>query len=221
MSNINSKWWEPDKIIKDLIWDDLVASSKYAKGKMLDVGCGDKPYYQIFKNKINSYTGIDKFNKNADIKVDFLEAKIENQSYDTVICTQVLEHIEDPKKLLGKINKILKKNGILILTVPFMGTLHEIPNDYYRFTRYSITKLLNGTGFKITYIKEEGNWISSIANLICFYLESTFNRYLIRYPKRVFIILIQYFLYKLSLLPSRFTKPELCPINYIVVASKK
>src|SRR3989344_6185182 len=221
MGNRDSKWYEPDKIIKDLIWDDLLFSANYAKGKMLDVGCGNKPYYKIFKNKIDSYVGIDKFNKNANIKNDFLKVKIAINSYDTVLCTQVLEHVEDPQELLNKINKVLKRDGILIMTVPFIGSLHEIPNDYYRFTKYSISKLLQKTGFKIIYMKEEGNWISSISNLTCSYLESTFNRFLLRYPKKILIVMIQFLFYVFSLLPERITKPEFCPINYIVIAIKK
>lgn len=221
MGNKNIKWWDPDKIIKDLIWNDLVSASKYAKGKMLDIGCGNKPYYGIFKNKVDIYVGIDKFSKYADIKEDFFKAKISDNNYDTILCTQVLEHVENPQELLIKMNKILKRKGILIMTIPFIGSLHEVPTDYFRFTKYSIEKLLTKAGFEIKYIKEEGNWISSISNLACFYLESTLNRFFLRYPKKILLLVVQYLSYIAASLPSRITKPDSCPINYIVVANKK
>src|SRR3989344_7717691 len=219
MGNKNVKWWDPDKIIKDLIWNDLISASKYAKGRMLDIGCGNKPYYEIFKNKVDIHIGIDKFSECADIKEDFFKAKIRNNNYDTILCTQVIEHVENPQELLIKMNRILKRKGILIMTIPFIGSLHEVPTDYFRFTKYSIDKLLTKAGFEIKYIKEEGNWISSISNLTCFYLESTLNRFFLKYPKKVLLLMVQYFSYIVAFLPSRITKPDLCPINYIVVAN--
>lgn len=213
-------WWSPDKIIKDLIWNDLVFASKYSKGKLLDIGCGNKPYKSIFEKKIDSYIGIDKEGEYADIKEDFLKIVFKESSFETILLTQVLEHVNNPVVFLKKVNKVLKKDGVLIMTVPFVGSLHEVPNDYYRFTKYAILDILQKTRFKTILIKEEGNWLLSISNLICFYLEATLNRFLLRYPKKVLQLIVQFSFFFLSLLPSRFTKPDLCPINYLVIAKK-
>lgn len=220
MPNNNVSLWSPDKTIKDLIWDDLVRASKYAKGKLLDVGCGNKPYLTIFKDCVDLYIGLDRNSNFADIKEDFFNANIKNSNFDTILATQVLEHVDSPEKFLKKANKILKKDGVLIITAPFIGSLHEIPNDYYRFTRYGLQVLLKKSGFEILYLKEQGNWFLSISSLINFYLESTLNRFFLRYPKKILQLLIQSFFQVLSLFPKRFTKPEYCPINYIVVARK-
>jgi SAM-dependent methyltransferase len=220
MSNPNVGMFSADKIIKDLQWDSLLKASRFAHGKLLDIGCGKMPYKSIFLPKVTKYIGIDKNSCVSDIKADFLSAKIPHNSYNTILCTQVLEHTYDPNKFLEKIHNTLKKRGILILTVPFMGSLHEVPNDYYRYTEYALKYMLKRAKYKLIYIHGQGNWISALGQEYIFYLESTFNRYLLKYPKCILQVVVQLLVRALSRLPSRFTKPERCPINYIVLAQK-
>lgn len=221
MPNNNVSWLSPDKIIKDLQWDYLSKSAKFSHGKLLDIGCGQMPYRAIFLPHVKQYIGMDKRGEDADIKKDFLKTIIPSKSYDTVLCTQVLEHTPEPQKLLVKIHKILTKNGILILTVPFTGYLHEVPNDYYRFTKFGLQYMLSKANFKTIYIKSEGNWISSIGQEIISYLEPTYNRFLLKYPKRLLQLFIFLLIKVFSHLPKRFTKSEYSTINYVVVAKKK
>lgn len=221
MSNKQVSYFSPDKIIKDFLWDDLVEAEKYVKGSLIDIGCGKKPYKGIFEAKVSKHYGIDKFSAEADIKADFLKASLPKNSYDTALCTQVLEHTSDPILFLKKINTVLKRGGVLVLTVPFTGSLHEIPNDFYRYTKYSLKYMLTKTNFEIIYIKEQGNWPLAVGQEMIFYLESTLNRYFLRYPKKFIQLCIQIMARILSQLPKRFTKPDISPINYIVVARKK
>lgn len=221
MANNNVSWFSPDKIIKDLQWEYLSKASKFAHGKLLDVGCGQMPYKTIFLSRVRQYIGIDKHSSAADIKEDFLKATIPAKSYDTVLCTQVLEHTPDPLAFLININKLLKKNGVLILTAPFTGYLHEAPHDYYRYTKYGLQYMLRNANFRIVYIKAEGNWITSIGQEIISYLEPTFNLFLLKYPKRLLQLSILWLIKALSHLPERFIKSQYSTINYIVVAKKK
>lgn len=221
MSNPNVSIFSPDKLIKDLQWDSLLKSSQYAHGKLLDVGCGKMPYKSIFLPNVSKYVGIDKNSEEADIKNDFLKTDIPDKSFDTVLCTQVLEHAPEPQKLLSKIYKILKKNGILILTVPFTGYLHEVPHDYFRYTKFGLQFMLKNANFRIVYIKAEGNWISSIGQEIISYLEPTYNRFLLKYPKRLLQLSVLLLIKVLSSLPERYIMSKYSVINYIVVAKKK
>ena len=109
----------PDKLIKDLLWNDIKQASKYSHGKLLDIGCGRMPYKPLFLSRITTYVGLDINSSTADVRIDFFKAKIKDKSFNTVLCLQVLEHISEPNKFLEKIHKILKKNGILVITVPF------------------------------------------------------------------------------------------------------
>jgi SAM-dependent methyltransferase len=220
MVNPNVSIFSPDKIIKDLQWDSLLKASRFAHGKLLDVGCGKMPYKSIFLSKVSQYIGIDKNGSGVDIKSDFLKTKILANSFDTVLCTQVLEHTPDPRKLLIKIYKILKRNGVLILTAPFTGYLHEVPHDYYRYSIHGLRYLIKNAKFRIVYIRAEGNWISSIGQEIISYLEPTYNRFLLKFPKRLIQLFILLFIKALSHLPERFIKSEYSTINYIVVAKK-
>lgn len=221
MANPNVSIFSPDKIIKDLQWDSLLKASRFAHGKLLDVGCGKMPYKSIFLPKVSKYIGIDKNSDDADIKNDFLRATILAKSFDTILCTQVLEHTPEPRKLLTKINIILKKNGVLILTTPFTGYLHEVPHDYYRYTKYGLRYLIKNANFRIIYIRAEGNWISSIGLEIISYLEPTYNRFLLKYPKRLLQLCVLLLIKALSHLPERFIKSQYSAINYIVVAKKQ
>ena len=218
MGNPHVSWLSPDKYIKDIIWDDLLEASQYAHGSLLDIGCGKKPYKEIFADKIKEHIGIDNNSLEADIKDDFYKTKIRSNSFDTVLLTQVLEHIAYPEVFLKKVRRILKKGGILISTVPFIGSLHEVPTDYYRFTRYGIQKLFESTGFKIIIIREEGNWLSSIGQHLSFYFDLNYNRFGIKYIKQCLQLLMTFLLKLTDLMPKKIKKKELSPLNYVVVA---
>lgn len=221
MRHPHASWFDPDKIIKDILWRDMAFASGFAKGKLLDIGCGNKPYQSLFIHHIRQYIGLDKYAPHADIKEDINSANIALQSFDTILSTQVLEHVPDPNLFLQKISKLLKKNGIVIITAPLVAALHEEPNDYYRFTKYALQNLFTKNGLQILILKEEGDWISSTTTMSAFYLESTCNRYLLRYPKKIIIAGLMLFGTLLSLLPARFTKQKQYPMNYLVIAKKK
>ncbi|MFA6463633.1 MAG: class I SAM-dependent methyltransferase [Candidatus Paceibacterota bacterium] len=121
---------------------------------ILDVGCGSKPY-KIFFEK-NNYVGIDiKEDSDADdVKIpekfyDGLNIPYNDNSFDFIICTQVLEHAIDPDKLLKECNRVLKQNGIIFLTMPFVYPEHAIPYDFRRFTSYGHRKIFKECSFDI------------------------------------------------------------------------
>ncbi len=220
MSNIKSSWFLPDKLIKDIIWNDLEEAARYSKGYLLDIGCGKKPYKEIFNSRTAKYIGLDPNEKSADINEDFYKSSISANSFDTILATQVLEHVPYPKEFLRKCNKILKTKGIIIISVPLLAGIHEEPHDYYRFTKYALSNLLENTNFSIVYIKEQGNVYTSLSFILCFYLEEKFNRFLLKYPKKFLIAIIQGITYLLSFLSKDFTMSSKYPLNYIVVARK-
>ena len=86
--------------------DALIDAKKYAKGVLLDAGCGDKPHESIFSGFVDGYIGIDlpisksanKLEKRADIYGSILDMPFKSNSFDTVLSTQVLEHVPEPKK---------------------------------------------------------------------------------------------------------------------------
>lgn len=150
----------PDYIIYSYLMPDLKdAIVNYGKGSVLDVGCGNKPYRSLFSDKITEYVGCDVEQSNLE-KVDKIcpatDLQFGDNSFDTVFCTQVLEHVYDHKKALREIARVLKPGGFFIGSVPLAWPHHEEPHDFFRFTRYGLEELLRETGLEKEYIKPNG-----------------------------------------------------------------
>jgi len=161
---------------------------KFGKGRVLDIGCGDKPFYQILKNQINYYIGLDHLApENSSNTVDVFatadKLPFTHASFDVVLLTQVLEHLEEPILALNEIKNVLKENGVLILAVPFLYPVHEAPRDFYRFTEFGIKYLANKTGFSIEVIKPvSGFWITFFSFLSIYILRKSKLLYFFSIP---------------------------------------
>ena len=127
-------------------------------GKTLDVGCGLKPY-EFFCNTA-SYTGLELYVQkpqrinDADLVYDGYQFPFKNAAFDSIICNQVLEHVQRPDSFLSEIHRITKPGGHLLLTTPFLWGEHEKPLDFQRYTSHGIQLLLENYNFQIvTYRK--------------------------------------------------------------------
>jgi len=117
--------------------------------RILDIGCGKKPY-KLFFSKATNYVGIDKRSASADVLGVAECLPFRSKIFDAVLCTQVLEHVEKPRKVLREINRVLTDNGVLVLsTHGFWIEGHE-PTDYWRWTFQGLYKIFNESGFNIT-----------------------------------------------------------------------
>ena len=133
-------------------------ATKYAKGDLIDLGCGVKPYRSIFCKYVESYFGVDLKETassnyaeltSADLYADICDTGLPGESFETLLSTQVLEHIYDTKKYLNECFRLLRKGGGAIFTVPQTYECHAKPYDYYRFTEFSLKKLFDDHGFKV------------------------------------------------------------------------
>ena len=132
--------------------------------RVLDVGCGLKPYKHLFKT--DEYIGIDietGGHSNQDKYVDkFYDGEnipYEDNSFDLLICTQVLEHAENPEKVLSECNRVLKGGGKAFFSMPFMYPEHEIPYDFQRYTQFKHAKNLKENGFHNNSIKKQRGFL--------------------------------------------------------------
>ena len=97
--------------------------------------------------------------RDIDIYGDALNLPFKSNCFDTILSTQVLEHVVEPKQMLREAYRVLRAGGYIILTAPMVGELHEVPNDYYRFTIYGLRYLAESVGFEIISIKARcGFW---------------------------------------------------------------
>ena len=142
-------------------------SSKYIKGKALDLGAGHAKYKSIISNFCDEYIALDIFpGKNIDVVHDILNTPFEDNSFDTIICTQVLEHIKEPWLVVEEIRRLLKPNGICILTAPFLQPYHQDPEDFFRYTKQGLASLFEK--FEIIENGSYGKTFVTIAEFIKF-----------------------------------------------------
>lgn len=119
------------------------------KGKVLDVGCGSKPYQYLFNG--TEYIGLELKGclLDADYYYDGVTFPFEDGEFDAVICSQVLEHVFSPGAFLSETHRVLKNAGLFLLTVPFVWDEHEQPYDYARYSSFGLHHLLTQNGFEI------------------------------------------------------------------------
>lgn len=123
---------------------------KYVSGKTLDLGAGSAKYQNMIKSKASECITFDMVKEeNIDLVGDVLDLSFKNGTFDTIISTQVLEHVERPWIMIKEIHRVLKKDGICILTAPFLQPYHADPDDYFRYTIEGVKSLFKNQGFEI------------------------------------------------------------------------
>jgi len=177
----------PFFFIRKSLYVKIKKYAPFLNGKILDLGCGLKPYEKLFINS-SQYIGVDIENPSHDHskeKIDvFYDGKtipFENNYFDCVFFSEVLEHVFNPYEIIKEINRVLKNKGILFLTTPFAWDEHEQPNDYCRYTSFGIKHLLEHNGFKIIIYEKTGHFTVVISQLVILYLRHilyTKNKYL-------------------------------------------
>jgi SAM-dependent methyltransferase len=146
----------------------------HLSGKVLDVGCGQKPYAELFAN--TEYIGMEidteenRQNKRADQFYDGHTFPFVSNTFEGVICNQVFEHVFNPQEFMAEICRVLKPGGILLLTVPFVWDEHEQPWDYARYTSNGISHILEQNNFEIIEQRKSTTGIKAIFQLINAYL---------------------------------------------------
>ena len=138
------------------------------KGKLLDLGCGNKPYSAIYNEVCDSSIGCDvpfSLHKDSIVEVqcfaEDIDKHFEPESFDCVLCTEVIEHTVNDRKVISNINLILNKDGYLIISAPFTYVLHEAPHDYRRYTLYGLKNILEENNFEVKSIFSMGATFSS------------------------------------------------------------
>lgn len=153
--------------------DGIRSVVNHASGRLLDIGCGSKPYKKYFN--VDCYTGleIDTSQNLANSSFDYLydgnKLPFDTNSYDTVFSSQVLEHVFNPSVFISEIRRVSKPNSILILTVPFIWDEHEQPFDYGRYSSFGLRKFLQFHDFEIIIQKKLCSDFSCIIQIINVY----------------------------------------------------
>lgn len=132
----------------------LIESAFSKKGKVLDLGCGEEPYYQKYITGSIVSLDIKKTSKTHLIS-DADKLPFKPNSFDGVVSVNSFYYFRNPFNVAESIHKILKKNGKLVLVLPFFYPIHDAPADKYRFTEYGLRALLENK-FKIERLEAIG-----------------------------------------------------------------
>lgn len=193
---------------------------KYTKGRLLDIGCSDKPYKSLTTPYVTEHIGLDHAQsphelQDVDIIADAYNTTLDDASFDTVLSTAVLEHLEEPEKALREAYRVLKPAGHAIYTIPLFWHLHEEPRDFYRYTKHGIRYLFEKVGFEIVELRPlSGFWIT-FGTEFNYYI-NRFNRGILR-PFITFWIAINNIIF---LLLEKLDSPKEWTWMYLVVGRK-
>ena len=147
------------------------ASARLPRGsRVLDAGAGEAPYRELFSHcryvssdwSQSPHEGAHR----ADVIASLEALPIADASFDAVINTQVLEHVVDPAKVASELFRVLAPGGRLFLSAPLIWPLHEEPFDFWRFTPYGLTRLLEAAGFDVERIEPRGGYFNTLAALL-------------------------------------------------------
>lgn len=134
----------------------------YASGKLLDLGCGKAPLYILYKELVTEVVCADWGNSphvNSHVD-DFFDLNMkfpyDSDQFDTIILSDVLEHIRYPERTLSEAYRVLKMNGHLFLNVPFYYPIHEGPFDFFRYTEFALRNMVEKAGFRIVHFSYLG-----------------------------------------------------------------
>jgi SAM-dependent methyltransferase len=160
--------------IRSTIFKTIMENAFYFNGRLLDIGCGQMPYkkYILENSGVEEYVGLDiathlDYNSvRPDITWNGKEIPSEPKVFDCAIATEVLEHVHEPNLFFAEVFRVLKKGSVFFFTTPFLWPLHEVPCDEYRFTPFSIDRLLKDAGFSQVTIQSLGGWDASLAQMI-------------------------------------------------------
>ena len=165
----------PGYVFHKILNKDLEEASRLAKGTLLDIGCGKKPYKGLFENKVDYYVGIDLpstpyGNSEVDVFSNALQLSFRDRCFDVVLAVQLLEHLPEPQKFFSETHRVLKDGGILILAAPLMNPVHEAPHDFQRCTLFGLAYWAEKNGFKIIRVKEQGGICTILTFLLGYYI---------------------------------------------------
>lgn len=147
---------------------DLVAARyqaaipRFAQGRLLDLGCGKAPLFGTYRDLVSETVCVDwensvHKNEYLDLECDLTKPlPFRDGEFDTIILSDVLEHLPEPSHLWLEMARILRPGGNALVNVPFFYWLHEEPHDYYRYTEFALRRFVQAAGLRIESLSRVG-----------------------------------------------------------------
>jgi SAM-dependent methyltransferase len=229
MSNdFNPSFFHPYYFIRSQLLKSIKSHVGNLQGRLLDFGCGSKPYKGIIS--VEEYIGVDFVNEGhphdneqIDVYYDGKKIPFPDNSFDSILCSEVFEHIFNLPDILVELNRVLKPGGRILITCPFVWKEHELPHDYARYTLYALRDLLEKANFQVQVAEKSGNFVQVLFQLTVLYFFDTGSGKVNRLPviKQLFTLLFIFLPNVVGSLVARiFPSKTQLYFNNIVVAQK-
>lgn len=160
-------WRQPLYLHYEPLLRVLEPRVKSLHGRVLDVGCGMQPYRRWMRSDV-AYTGLDREGplSQPDVVGTVDALPFEDARFDGLLSTQVFEHVRAPHDALRECARVLRDGATIVLTVPGVWPAHEVPYDYWRFTKYGVEKVLDETGFEEIDVVAAGGFWASVGQMV-------------------------------------------------------
>ena len=170
-------FYNPLFLFRSSLFKEIRKVSNQFEGDILDLGCGSKPYLNLFK-RCNKYIGLDVNESGHNHKyssIDFFYdgnlIPFEDNKFDNAVSFEVLQAVPDIEKTISELSRVTKNNGLILFTMPFAWEECEVPYDFLRLTEFGIQKLVNKTNLKLVQFNKIGNHFSaSMQTLISYFI---------------------------------------------------
>lgn len=149
---------------------------RHAEGRCLDVGAGRSPFDELLRTRCEKVVRIDVEDRSGrvDLTADVQSMpQVADASCETILCTQVLEHVPRPWDALAEMARVLRPDGRLILSVPHLSAIHEAPHDYYRYTSSGLEALCRRAGLEVMEVVPVGGLLSFLLHGPSYVMMST------------------------------------------------
>ena len=181
--NIIAIFTNPFYLIRRNLYNNISDMSGKVVGKVLDFGCGSKPYTDLFTNCVEyigcdiKNSGHDHVNETIDVYYDGDTLPFKDAEFDYIFSSEVFEHIFNLEHMLQELNRVLKQGGEMLVTVPFVWNEHEIPYDFGRYTSFGIVDMLKRNGFEIIEQRKSTKYIEALATMFAEYIRYEFAKH--------------------------------------------
>jgi SAM-dependent methyltransferase len=196
---------------------------RFVRGATLDIGAGLSPYDAILESVADRVTIVDIEDRSGRVdRIGDIQdmPEVPAGSFDSILCTQVLEHVPRPRRAMDELARVLRPGGYLVVSVPHLSAIHEAPSDYFRYTEYGLRELAEGAGLEVVEILPTGGLVSFVAHGMSVALMTSIGSLPgLFHPVRLFNVAL---LVRLAGPIDRWLgMPRRYPCDYVLVAHKR
>lgn len=146
---------------------------QYLRGRLIDIGCAGKPYAALARPFVSEHVGVDHAltlhdKSKIDIDATAYAIPVPDASFDSALCTAVLEHLEEPEAALRECLRVLRPGGHAVYVAPLFWHVHESPRDFFRYTQHGLEHLARKAGFEVVEIRPLSGFWTTFGQLLSY-----------------------------------------------------